>query len=320
MILLFSEACPAGTYGKFCKNHCLKGQFGKMCNSTCHCSSVQVCNNIFGCVCPEGLTGNKCDKDVTSVENTFTNIVVTGYASEAITIEETPIKSSEPSNKEWLWYTICITGAIIITASSHVLRSYRKRKLRLTNEEAVVESTTTSQYTGFYHEIDENIFKDVTPSLSLVSHPSKMEAMCFIPQENSLITRSTELVNTDYLDPVFAAEDDEEYSQQQELHKKDNMSTCFSVIVPLSIKSVNPSKVTETRHEHMHGYEVPVMVHQCIESSSGSDEDATDHKYSHVYQSLQKDSPTENNEYKKLRTPENKIVNDESLQATTEAI
>lgn len=228
-----------------------------------------------------------------------------------------------PSNKEWLLYTICITGAIIITASSHFLRSYRKRKPRLKNEKVLVESTTTSPYTGFYHEIDENIFNDVTPSLCLVSHSSKMEAVCLISQEKSLITRSTELVNTEYLDPVFAAEDDEEYWQQQHLHKKDNMSTCFSVsdvIVPLSIKSDNPSKFTDTRHEHMHEYEVPVMVHQYIESSSGSDEDATDHKYSHVYQSLQKDSPTENNEYEKLRTPENKIVNVESLQATTEAI
>lgn len=62
MILLFSIACPAGTYGKSCDIPCILGQYGKMCNSTCNCSSVQVCNNIFGCVCPEGLTGNKCDR------------------------------------------------------------------------------------------------------------------------------------------------------------------------------------------------------------------------------------------------------------------
>ncbi|CAG2185406.1 unnamed protein product [Mytilus edulis] len=174
------QCCPAGTYGKSCKGQCLPGYYGEQCNSECNCSSAQECHHIFGCVCPVGYTGNKCDQDVTSVENTVTHIVVTGYASKAITIEETTIKNSE----------------------------------------AVVESTTTSPYAGFYHEIDENIFKDVTPSLPLESHPSKMEAMCFIPQENSLITRSTELVNTDYLDPVFAAEDDEECSQHQELHKK----------------------------------------------------------------------------------------------------
>ncbi|CAG2185404.1 unnamed protein product [Mytilus edulis] len=320
------EPCPAGTYGKSCEDNCPHGFYGKQCTVECNCSSAQKCHRIFGCVCQVGYTGNKCDQDVTSVENTVTNVVATGYVSEAISIEETTIKNSHrPSNKEWLWYIICITGAIILTASTHLLRSYRKRKSRNTNGEAVVESTTISPHTGFYHEIDENIFNDVTPvpSLSFVSHSSKMDAVCFISQEKSFITRSTELVNTDYLDPVFAAEDDEENWQQQQLHKKDNMSTCFSVsdvIVPLSIKSVNPFKVTETQHERLHGYEVPVTVHQYIESSSGSDEDATDYKYSHVYQSLQKDSQTKNNDYEKLRTAESKIVTDESLQATTQAI
>ncbi|XP_063448078.1 protein draper-like [Mytilus trossulus] len=320
------EPCPEGTFGRSCEDHCPNGFYGKQCTVQCNCSPAQECHRIFGCVCPVGYTGNKCDQgDVTSVENTVTNIVATGYASEAIIIEVTTIKKSHsgPSNKEWLLYTICITGAIIITASSHLLRSYRKRKSRLKNEEVVVELTTTSPYTGFYHDIDDNIFNDVAPSLCLVSHPSKMEAVCFIPHENSFITRSNEFVNTDYLYPVFAPEDDEENSQQQQLHKKDNMPTCFSVsdvIVPLSIKSVNPSKVTETRHEHMHGYKVPVTVHQCLESSSGSDEDETDYKYSHVYQSLQKGSPTEKNDYKKLRTAESNIINDELLQATTQAI
>lgn len=62
MILIFSVACPAGTYGKSCKNSCENDQYGTMCNSTCQCSSVQVCHNIFGCVCSAGLTGIKCDK------------------------------------------------------------------------------------------------------------------------------------------------------------------------------------------------------------------------------------------------------------------
>ncbi|CAG2216087.1 unnamed protein product [Mytilus edulis] len=322
---------------------------------------------------------------VTSVENTVTNsVAATSYACEAIIIEETTIQSSE-----WLLYTICITGAIMITASSHLLRSYRQRKSRLKNEKVVVESTTTSPYAGFYHEIDENIFKDVTPSLPLESHPSKMEAVCFIPQETAFITRSTELVNTDYLnpvfepedevvvestttspytsfyheidenilkdvtpslclvshpskmeavcfipqetsfttrsteldntdylDPVFAAEDEVENSQQQQMHKKDNMSTCYSVsnvIVPLSIKSINPSQFTENQHEDMDGYEIPVTVHQYIERSSGSDEDAADYKYYHVYQSLQKKCLTKNNDYEKLRTAESKTVNKPDL-------
>lgn len=49
---------------------------------------------------------------------------------------------------------------------------------------------------------------------------------------------------------------------------------------------MSPSQLMENLHGHLH--EVPVMVNQCIETSSGSDEDTTGTQYSHVYQPLQK--------------------------------
>lgn len=60
--ILFFTACPAGTYGKSCKDKCLSGYYGKNCTGKCNCSSAQECHRIFGCVCPGGYTGNKCDK------------------------------------------------------------------------------------------------------------------------------------------------------------------------------------------------------------------------------------------------------------------
>ncbi|XP_052075376.1 uncharacterized protein LOC127712806 [Mytilus californianus] len=263
--------------------------------------------------------------DITSAENTVTTIVATGLPTEAIIIEETTIKSCGPPTKDWLLYTLGTAGFIILTVLSHLLRSYSKRKSRLKNEEEVLESTTTSPYTGVYHEIDENVLTDVTLGVCLTSQSSNNEAVYFVPQERTSITTITEHIDTDYLDPVFAAEDEGDKSNDQ-MCKKESISTCSSdsdAIVSTSNENINPSKFKENRHEHLHRYNVPVTVHPCIESSSGTDEDATDDKYSHVYQSLQKDSQIKNNDYEKLRTTESMIhviVNDATLQPVTQSI
>ncbi|XP_063448076.1 multiple epidermal growth factor-like domains protein 10 [Mytilus trossulus] len=56
------EPCPDGTYGKSCEDHCPQGYYGKQCKAECNCSSLQECHHIFGCICPVGYTGNKCDQ------------------------------------------------------------------------------------------------------------------------------------------------------------------------------------------------------------------------------------------------------------------
>ncbi|XP_076107612.1 uncharacterized protein LOC143075914 [Mytilus galloprovincialis] len=310
------EPCPAGTYGKSCDIPCILGQYGTMCNSTCNCSSAQVCNNIFGCVCPKGLTGNKCDRDISYEDSTFTIIISTSIPSKAIIIEETTVKYNGSSNMDWLLYTLCIAGVIVLTAFTHLLRSYQQRKStkRSKSGKVVWESTTTSPYTGTYDEIDENVLTDNTSGLCVTAQKSRMEAVYFVPQERTYSTTITGQVKTDYLDPVFEAEIEEgEKSEDQTL-------TCSLSIVPTGTESVSSSTSKENTHEHLHGNRVPVTIHQFIESSSGVDEDNTDNKCSHTYQSLQKESQISSNKYEQLQNPDSKIADNSKLQAVSQFI
>ncbi|CAC5415250.1 unnamed protein product [Mytilus coruscus] len=319
------EPCPAGTYGKSCINQCVPGYYGMGCKAKCNCSSFQECHNIFGCVCKAGYTGDNCDQDITSADSTVTFMIATSIPREAIIIEVATIKVSGSSNKDWILYTLCIAGVIVLTALTHLLRSYRQRKsskVRFKSEEVVLESTTTSPYTGAYDEIDENVITDNTPGVCLIATSSKMEVVYFVPQESMSITTITKHVDTDYLDRVFEAEDERGTSDEQ-IDNKDGISTCSfesDAIVPNSTENVSPSNFKENRHEHLHGYTVPVMVHQCFESSSGTDEDATHNKNSHMYKSLQKDSQMTSNEYEQLETLESNKVHDATLQAVTQFI
>ncbi|XP_052073563.1 cell death abnormality protein 1-like [Mytilus californianus] len=211
------EPCPAGTYGRSCELACMFGYYGKECKATCNCSQFQECNNTFGCVCKAGYTGYKCDQGITSADSTVTTIIATDFSSEAIIIEETAVKSSGPSNKEWLLYSLCIAGVIMLTALTHLLRYYKKRKsskLRplCNNKDVVLESTITSPFTGVYDEIDENVLTDNTEGLYVTTSSIYNEPVYFVPQESTSIS-------TDYLDPVFAAEEEGDNSKDQ-IYKK----------------------------------------------------------------------------------------------------
>ncbi|CAC5361760.1 Protein FAM135A,Protein FAM135B [Mytilus coruscus] len=318
------EPCPAGTYGRSCELACTFGYYGNECKAKCNCSQFQECNNTFGCVCKAGYTGHECDQGITSAETTVTTIIATDFSSETIIIEKTTIKRSGQSNKEVLLYSLCIAGVIMLTALTHLLRSYKKRKsskLRplCNNEDVVLESTITSPFSGVYDEIDENVLTDNTQGIYVTTPSSNNEPVYFVPQESTSISAITEHVDTDYLDPVFAAE--EGGKSKDQIYEKDSIANCSFVsdaIVPKITENMSPSQLIENMHEYLH--EVPVTVHQCIESSSGSDEDAIGTEYSYVYQPLQKDVQMKSNEYEQLRMQERKTVHDATLKAVSQFI
>ncbi|CAG2221982.1 unnamed protein product [Mytilus edulis] len=310
------EPCPAGTYGKSCINQCLPGSYGMLCKAKCNCSSVQECHNIFGCVCKTGHRGDNCDQDITYDESTVTIIISTSIPSKAIIFEETTDKYKGSSNMDWLLYTLCIAGVIVLTAFTHLLRSYQQRKStkRSKSEKVVWESTTTSPYTGTYDEIDENVLTDNTSGFCVTAQKSRMEAVYFVPQESTYSTTITGQVKTDYLDPVFEAELEEGEKSE------DQILTCSSSKVSTGTESVRSSTSKENTHEHFHGNRVPVTIHQFIESSSGADEDTTENKCSHTYQSLQKESQISSNKYEQFQNPDSKIADNSKLQAITQFI
>ncbi|XP_063419258.1 uncharacterized protein LOC134702096 [Mytilus trossulus] len=305
------KPCPAGTYGKSCINQCLPGSYGMLCKAKCNCSSVQECHNIFGCVCKTGHRGDNCDQDISYEDSTATLIISTSIPSKCIIIGETTIKYNGSSNMDWLLYTLCIAAVIVLTAFTHLLRSYQQRKStkRSKSEKVVWESTTTSPYTGTYDEIDENVLTDITPGLCVTAQQSRMEAVYFVPQESTYSTTITGQVKTDYLDPVFEAEIEEGEKSE------DQILTCSSSI---GSESVSSSTSKENTHEHSHGNRVPVTIHQFIKSSSGDGEDTSENLCSHTYQSLQKDSQISSNKYEQFQKPESMIAHDTKLQAVTQ--
>ncbi|CAC5381943.1 unnamed protein product [Mytilus coruscus] len=162
-----------------------------------------------------------------------------------------------PSDDEWIIYTLCITGFTILTGVGHILRKYRNQQslnLRITNEEVGLESLNPFPDIVIYAEVDENTFTFNTTELNIASQASSMKTINFISQGRQSITTEIEDDDTTgYLDLYFAMEND---------NKRDDCQ------------------------EDSNACEVTVTVHQCNESSSRSEEEATSNMYSNVFRPL----------------------------------
>ncbi|CAC5422282.1 unnamed protein product [Mytilus coruscus] len=107
------------------------------------------------------------------------------------------------------------------------------------------------------------------------------------------------------------------------LSQKGSISTSSSnsdVAAQNDTKYLNPyHTLQDNREKNSHGHEVVVTVNPGIESCSGSDEETTNHKYSHVYKPLQNKRDTKGHAYKKLQPPKIKTVNVAKLQEANQS-
>lgn len=206
---------------------------------------------------------------------------------------------------EWLIYTLCIVGVVIVTGLSHLFRSYKRHKSskeRLENEEVVLARVHTSPYSGFYDEIDEDMLTD--------------DKVDFVPQGNHSDTKSTEPDDTGYLDPCFAIEEAESQSLEDTLlHVECNStsSTNSDVTTQNDTEYLHPYHSLQDKwKENSPGYEVAVIVHLGTESCSSSEEEIPNPKYSHVYKSLEQERDIKGHMYEKPQT--SSMKNDTKIQ------
>lgn len=209
------------------------------------------------------------------------------------------------SNMEWLIYTLCIVGVVIVTGLSHLVRSYKRHKSskeRLVNDEVVLARVHTSPYSGFYDEIDEDMLTD--------------EKVNFVPQDNNSDMKNTRSDDPGYLDPCFVIEEDESQTLNNTLSHLECNSTSSS---NADVSAQNDTEYLHPYHslqdnwkEHSHGYEVAMVVHLGTERLLCSEEEIPNHEYSHVYKSLDKDRDINDHVYDKPQTP--KMKNDTKIQ------
>ncbi|VDI31900.1 Hypothetical predicted protein [Mytilus galloprovincialis] len=218
--------------------------------------------------------------DVTE-ESSIGKETVTGVINELFTFDDTTSMSIGTSNKDWLIYTLCIAAVFIVTILSHLIRSFRKQKtskVTQVNEAVVLEQVTESPFNSIYDEIDEDMLTD--------------NKIYFVPQDNPSVKSDTGHGDTSYLDACFAIEDDEHQKLEDQTSNTESNSTSSSnseVAAKNDLEYLNPyNSLRDNRKGDTHGYEVAVAVHSVRESSSESDEETTNHKYSHVYQPLKK--------------------------------
>ncbi|CAG2185407.1 unnamed protein product [Mytilus edulis] len=98
----------------------------------CNCSLFQECHHIFGCVCPVGYTGNKCDQacpEGTFGENCAEKTVVVQYA-QRVTILQAPVPvlnsrvNLKYQQERHLIQVISLVYTLVDDHSSHLITVY----------------------------------------------------------------------------------------------------------------------------------------------------------------------------------------------------
>lgn len=207
---------------------------------------------------------------------------------------------------EWIIYTLCVIGFLIVIGTTHVLRSYRKRssiKVPIINEGEDIarrQEQAEHPYIDIYDEIDENLLED----------DDKRSRQ--IKNNNATINevRTNKISGKDdtssYLDPYFAVDENESQGSLKE--SSSCHSSNFDIVLRECIKPYPP--IDEGEHQLSDGYELAVCVGQCFDSSSrsaSSAEESSIYTYSHVYQNLQTDQSTNIHIYEKSQKKLNEI-------------
>lgn len=114
---------------------------------------------------------------------------------------------------EWIIYTLCVVGFLIIIALSHFVRSYRKRLSKNIGRENRGEDIEMRQervdqpYAEIYDEIDENLV-GVDNNNPLVI-PELWNTRAITNDVWTVKINTDQEDNCNYLDPVFAIDETE---------------------------------------------------------------------------------------------------------------
>ncbi|CAG2186378.1 unnamed protein product [Mytilus edulis] len=141
--------------------------------------------NMYGVLCSETCDCNPYESSI-DVNYLFSESTVSvKFLNETVTGKQTNTLKDRSSIKEWIMYTLCISGLTALTVVVHLLHKKRKqRSLKLKiNEEVVLESFQPTPCIGIYSEFDENPLIFDTTELNVASQASfRKSNSC---QENS---------------------------------------------------------------------------------------------------------------------------------------
>ncbi|VDI70365.1 Hypothetical predicted protein [Mytilus galloprovincialis] len=206
-----------------------------------------------------------------------------------------------PYLQEWLIYTLCIGGFVLIIVLSHFLRSYRRlpssTKADETEKNDTRHDAVQSPYirnTAIYDEIDEYMLEDDRGESTTVQNLKRIHSNDNINDNQSDNTIIKQEESSSYLEPVFVEKENETRNSFKESSL--GLSSNTYCTTPVRTRFYNRN---EFRQESADGYEVPVHVHK-YESSSAAmsrEEESLSNPCYNVYQQLLGDQNTNNNAY-----------------------
>ncbi|VDI35743.1 Hypothetical predicted protein [Mytilus galloprovincialis] len=153
------------------------------------------------------------------------------FLNETVTGKQTNTLKDRSSTKEWIMYTLCISGLTALTVVVHLLHKKRKqRSLKLNiNEEVVLESFQPTPCIGIYSEVDENPLIFDTTELNVASQASFRKSVNFISQgRQSIITEIEDEKSTGYLDVYFDMENHTSKVDGQLVHTESLSNISFN--------------------------------------------------------------------------------------------
>ncbi|CAC5400709.1 unnamed protein product [Mytilus coruscus] len=224
------------------------------------------------------------------------------------------------SNVEWIIYTICIACCFILTGFGHLFRTCKKRtsiKQKFINEEDALELLESTPYMDHYNEVDKKPLTFVT-TVNAPSHEPQTETINFVFHERQSNTTCTVHDEVGYLDLYFVMKEDLNHQEENRSSQNQSLSTSsfnsnfFGQDNTEYFKPYKP--LQEYSQEDSQGCEVAVTVHQHIERSSRSEENASSNIYSNVYQLLQKDRQLNSQANGNQLSPVSNTVHDQTLQ------
>ncbi|CAG2225387.1 unnamed protein product [Mytilus edulis] len=214
---------------------------------------------------------------------------------------------------EWIIYTLCVVGFLILIALSHFVRSYRKRLSKTIRREDRREDIEIRQervdqpYPEIYDEIDENLI-GVDNSNPLVI-PELLSRRAITNDVRTMKINTDQEDSSGYLDPVFSINETESQSSLKE--SSSSHSSNVDLVIPDYTGYLNPYQpLLKTEQKISDGYEVAIHVHQNSERSSGSvssEDGSCAYKYSHVYQQLKQDQSANTHVYEKAPIDEKEL-------------
>ncbi|CAC5373429.1 unnamed protein product [Mytilus coruscus] len=200
----------------------------------------------------------------------------------------------------------------------HFERRRQSSKVRITNEEVILEPVEPSPYIGIYDEVDQNESIFNTTDLNVLSQEPHYETIDVVPQEILSITTRSGHGDTGYLDPYVAMEDGIQQLKDERESTSTNSSSSNVMGQDKTAYHNLYQSLQDNWQDDTHGYEVTVTVHQCNESSSGLNRDTTSNAYSNVCQPRQKDCCMKSHTYENQESL--KAVNDKRLHAACPSV